>query len=243
MGQSFFIWNGVDCRSMGCRLKSAMPIIRPEERVEHVQIPGRSGDLTQVEGENIYNSYIQTASVTVEGWQNVRRVYGWLRGSGYLTTSSEPDRRQPARIIGAVTLDRISRNLDKWTGEVQFYCQPLKELLQEARDTSNEPFYVINRGDVIEKPIYKVTIMSPTEETVLSVSHSAGETSSYEAIAITAADSPIYIDSELQTVYNSAHQDLTHLASGVFPVLRPGRNQINGQWWIGVEVIRRERFL
>jgi phage-related protein len=43
-----------------------------------------------------------------------------------VTFSGEPDRKQAARVIGAITLNRISRNMDKWQGEVQFYCQPLK---------------------------------------------------------------------------------------------------------------------
>jgi phage-related protein len=57
--QSFFICNGIDCRSKGVIVRSPAPIIRPEERVQHVEIPGRSGDLTETEGENIYNSYKQ----------------------------------------------------------------------------------------------------------------------------------------------------------------------------------------
>ena len=56
MPQSFFIWNGIDCRSMGIIMRGPAAIVRPEERVQHVTIPGRSGDLTELEGENIYNS-------------------------------------------------------------------------------------------------------------------------------------------------------------------------------------------
>ena len=59
MAQSYFIWNGTDCRSKGIILDGPIPIIRPEERVKHIEIPGRSGDLTELEGEDdelIYNS-------------------------------------------------------------------------------------------------------------------------------------------------------------------------------------------
>ena len=31
MAQSFFIWNGIDCRSMGVTMRSAAPIVRAEE--------------------------------------------------------------------------------------------------------------------------------------------------------------------------------------------------------------------
>ena len=134
MPQSYFIWNGIDCRGMGIIMRGPAAIVRPEERVQHVTIPGRSGDLTELESDDndpIYNSYIQTVSISVRGGFRVRDVYKWLRGSGYVTFSGEPDRKQAARIIGAITLNKVSRNLDNWAGEVQFYCQPLKQKLTE----------------------------------------------------------------------------------------------------------------
>ena len=51
MGQSYFIWNNQDCRGMGVILRGPAAIIRPEERVQHVTIPGMAGDLTLTEGE------------------------------------------------------------------------------------------------------------------------------------------------------------------------------------------------
>ena len=65
MGQSYFIWKNKDCRSMGVRLSGPVSIVRPEERVNHVQIPGRSGDLTETEGENIFLSPASNICVAV----------------------------------------------------------------------------------------------------------------------------------------------------------------------------------
>ena len=152
MGQSYFIWKNRDCRSMGVWLQGPVAIVRPEERVQHIEIPGRSGDLTLIEGEGIYNSYIQTASILVRGGMRIREIYDWLRGSGYVTFSGEPDRRQQARVIGAITLSKHSYNLDWWEGEVQFYCQPLKELLEEAVLTITATGTVQNLGDVESRP-------------------------------------------------------------------------------------------
>ena len=153
MGQSYFIWKGRDCRSMGVWLQGPVAIVRPEERVDHVQIMGRSGDLTETEGAEVYNSYIQTATILVKGGFRVREVYAWLRGSDYVTFSGEPDRRQRARIIGAVTLNKHAYNIDWWVGEVQFYCQPLKEKLQETSvEITSSGSKVPNAGDVISFP-------------------------------------------------------------------------------------------
>ena len=85
MGQSYFIWKNRDCRSMGVRLSGPVAIVRPEERVQHVQIPGRSGDLTETEGTHIYNSYIQTLQISVRDGSQVRSVFRWYRRQSYNT--------------------------------------------------------------------------------------------------------------------------------------------------------------
>ena len=239
MAQSFFIFNGIDCRSRGVTMRGPAPIIRPEERVKHVEIPGRSGDLTETEGENIYNSYIQTVSITVRGWFNVRNIYTWLRGSGFVTFSGEPDRKQAARVIGAITLNRISRNMDKWNGEVQFYCQPLKQKMAEETVTiSSSGATVRNNGDVICKPRWTVTVASGKT----SISLTAGG----NTIAVTGltGGSVIWIDSDTMEVWNSAKTSLlTVNSTGDFPVLNPGTNTVTGSNWASVEIEKRERYL
>lgn len=233
---SYFIWNGKDCRQMGCRLRSPLPIIRPEERVEHTQIPGRAGDLTLTEGVDIYNSYIHTAEIVVEGAYNVRKVYDWLRGGGYLTTSSEPDRRQQARVIGAITLDKMSKNLDKWQGECQFYCQPLKELLTPKDVTVSPNGTVLNAGDVAARPVWTVT---PSGTTVVLTVGS-------KSLTVTGCTSGtnIVIDSDIMEVTNAARSvSLTKNASGEFPTLLTGSNTVSGSGWSAATVRKNERYL
>ncbi|MBP5728587.1 MAG: phage tail family protein [Clostridia bacterium] len=243
MPQSFFIFKGIDCRSMGVIMRGPASIIRPEERVKHVEIPGRSGDLTETEGENIFNSYIQTVSISVRGGFNVREIYKWLRGSGYVTFSGEPDRRQPARIIGAITLDKHSRNLDYWTGEVQFYCQPLKEKLQRETVTiTSSGATVNNNGDVISRPMYRLIASGTTA--VLTVTGTG--TPSGNSITVTGLTSSqqIFIDSDTMGVWNSDGTiEMTNQSTGDFPVLAPGVNTITGSGWSSIEIDKKERFL
>ena len=237
MAQSFFIWNGYDCRSKGITLRGPVPIIRPEERVKHVEIPGASGDLTETEGEHIYNSYIQTASISVRGGYNVREVFKWLRGSGYVTFSGEPDRKQAARIIGAVTLNKLSRNLDKWQGEVQFYCQPLKQLLFEQDVTvTSSGTHVRNNGDVTAKPRIKLT-PSGTSATVTIGGKTFGLSSLTSGTAV-------IIDSAVMEVTSlDGSTLLTKNSTGAFPVLACGDNTITGSGWSKLEIAKRERYL
>lgn len=222
---------------MGVRLAAPVSIIRPEERVQHIQIPGRSGDLTETEGQDIYNSYIQTASIQVSGGFRAREIYDWLRGADYVTFHGEPDRKQAARIIGAVTLNRFSKNLDIWTGEVQFYCQPLKQLLADPMVTiTSSGTNVVNGGDVTSKPLIKLTASAA------SATVAAGGNS----ITITGlTDGSIYyIDSDIMEVYNADRTViLTPNSTGAFPVLLQGGNSVTGSGWSKLEIERRERFL
>ena len=239
MPQSYFIWNGHDCRSKGVIMRGPAPIVRAEERVKHVEIPGVAGDLTETEGENIFNSYIQTVSISVKGGYNVRNIYKWLRGSGYVTFSGEPDRRQAARVIGAITLNRVSRNIDNWAGEVQFYCQPLKELLKESTVTiSSSGATVRNNGDVACRPMWKVTVASGKTSITLTA---GGKT-----IAVTdlTGGSVIWIDSQTMEVWNADRTALiTANSAGDFPVLAEGNNTVTFTNCASIEIEKRERYL
>lgn len=237
MGQSFFIWKNRDCRALGVRLSGPVPIVRPEERVRHVQIPGLEGDLTQLEGENIFNSYIQTATILVPGGYRVREIYNWLKGADFVTFSGEPDRKQPARIIGAITLNKHSHNLDWWTGEVQFYCQPLKQLIQEkVTEVTASGTAVRNIGDVTEKPVIKVTPSGST-----AVISAGGKTITVTGLT---SGTAIWIDCQIMDVFNSDKSaSLLNNASGEFPQLNIGTNTVTGSGWSKLEIYRRERFL
>ena len=234
--QSFFIWNGVDCRSRGIILRGPAPIIKPEERVQHVAIPGRSGDLTLVEGTHIFNSYIQTLSLSVASAVLAEQAYSWLQGSGYVTFSGEPDRKQAARVIGAVTLEKVSRNLDRWAGQVQFYCQPLKQRLFEETETLTASGNVYNAGDVDAFPVIVATPATGSTTVVITVNG--------KSLTITNVSAAVRIDSTAMEISDTNRtQILTPNSGGPFPVLAPGSNTVGGSGWSQLVITKNERFL
>ena len=241
MAQSYFIWKGIDSRAMGVIMRGPAPIVRPEERVKHIEIPGRDGDMTEPEGQDdddkIYNSYIQTISMSVRGGFRVREVVNWLTGSGFVTFSGEPDRKQMARVIGAVTLTKVSRNLDNWAGECQFYCQPLKQLLTEApTQITSSGSTVINAGDKTSRPVITATANAST----MSITAN-GKTLTIDGLT---SGNDYIIDSEILEVSNAARSALlTKDSVGDFPRLKPGSNTITGSGWSKLVIDRRERFL
>ena len=222
---------------MGIWLPEPPQIVRGEERVSHVTIPGRAGELTLTEGENIFQSYIQTVTIQMRGAYRIREVMNWLKGEGYVTFGGEPDRRQKARVIGAVSMNRHSKNTDWWTGEVQFYCEPLKELLNPATtEITSSGSAVVNAGDVKSRPKITATASS-TSMTITK----GGKTLTITGLT---SSSQYIIDCEAGMVTNAAGtENLTANSSGDFPVLDVGSNTITGSGWSKLVFDRRERFL
>lgn len=241
--ESYFIWNDVDSRGMGVYLRGPVERIKPEERVQHVTIPGRPGELTLLEGDGIYNSYIQSVSVRVKGGFRINEVLNWLKGDGYVTFGNEPDRRQKARVIGAVTLNKLSRNLDIWVGEVQFYCSPLKEKL-EAETVTITPSAngVLIEGDVPAR--IKMTVSCTGDgsggqmDTTITV---AGQSFTVRDNWVTTV---FIVDSDAAIVTDApGTTNWTLWSSGDFPLLPPGLNTFTGSGWSQIVLEKRERFL
>ena len=234
---SYFIWNGVHSRDMGIYLSGPAPIMRGKERVSNMTVLGRPGTLTLTEGEDVYEPY--TVQLTVRAREPINTVYRWLRGSGYVTFSGEPDVRQPARIVGQVQLTKISKHLSYWEGNVQFYCQPLKELIHEPEYAVTNGAQLVNLGDVTEKPVFTFD-------------------GAYGDIALGIGDSELVIanlpqeaggcvvDCDAGYVLSfDRTQLLTNLSAGDFPTIPVGTStlRIGGSHTGTVTIGRRQRWL
>ena len=54
----WFEWNGVRCTEYGVHVKELPPITLAAERASFTNVPGRSGSLTTLEGDDIYDDLI-----------------------------------------------------------------------------------------------------------------------------------------------------------------------------------------
>lgn len=255
MAQSYFIWKGIDCRTKGIIMQEPAPIIIPEERVKHIEIPGKAGDATMIEtrnaGEAAFNSYIQTARIAVEGIENAKRAAKWLCWGGYVTFSTDPEKRQKARVIGAVTLNKHSYNHEWYEGEVQFYCQPFKERLAEVPQTilynhAPEFWNVTNNGDVWARPLIKMTTSGTSPWISFSIGEGATRRINIDMTGL--SNQVIYIDCETMEVYNADKTTIltsraTVTSQKFWPLLYSGKNAVAGENWSQVEITKRERFL
>ena len=210
-----FTWNGVNSRTKGIRLQSMPEIIRPQERVAHVTIPGRAGELTQTEGDDIYESYIQTIPVAVKTEAAVHEAERWLRGDGWVTFSGQPGLKQRARVINAVTFTRHGRNSEWWDGEVQFYCDPIKHpTADQTIEITESGTTVENTGDLRGYP--RITVTGSGIVTIAS----GGRT-----LTIPECQDGWIVDCENEWILQGSIPQM-NACSGNFPVFNKGNNVV-----------------
>lgn len=233
---SYFIFNGVHSRDMGIYLAAAAPIMRGKERVINTTVLGRGGTLTQTEGEDVYEPYTQQLVVRV---RDPQAVIKWLRGDGYITFSTDPDKRQRCRVVNQMQYKRTSKHLEWYEAQVQFYCQPLKELIHEPEYAYVSGATLTNLGDTTEKPV--LTLEGAYGDLAVS---GGGKT-----LAITGLDQELggcVIDSGANALLSyDKTQLITNLTAGEFPALPVGRSAIiiSGAHTGNATIGRRQRWV
>lgn len=233
---SYFIFNGVHSRDMGIYLAAAAPIMRGKERVTNATVLGRAGTLTLPEGEDVYEPYTQQIVVRAKDPQ---AVTAWLRGDGYITFSTDPDRRQKCRVVNQLQYKKISKHLEWYESQVQIYCQPLKELIHEPEYAYVSGGTLTNLGDTVERPV--LTLTGAYGDLAVS---GGGKT-----LTITGLDQELggcVIDSGANALLSyDKTQLITNLTAGEFPVLPVGASsiQITGAHAGTATIWRRQRWV
>lgn len=203
MSEPYFIWNGVDSRTRGIIVTDIPPVVLPAERVEEIVIPGRPGSLIRTEGEDVYDSYTLTIGIANKGTTPYSMIASWLRGSGELVLSKEPDRVYQARIIKQASAAYAFRN--NFNGPVGFLVQPLKAsypadipIVIEASDAGSTT--IIQCGDVRARPLIT---LEGSGELVLDVGDAQeGGAGSRIVVNLEAGMDGCIIDTDAATVTN-----------------------------------------
>lgn len=221
----WFEWNGVKCTDYGIYVTEQPPSTIPEERVTFTNIPGRSGSLTTLEGDYVYEDLVLTATCVISDPDRILEIAGWLRGSGTVTFANRDGGFYYARVVNQIPFEKILRGNPHRSFAVNFRCKPfwyeadvpVKNIQPGSGSTSG---YVTmqNPGNVPSEPIITVTgsgeITLIVDMTIVELSDVNGE---------------ITIDSVLQEAY-SGMTPMNSCMSGDFPTLSPGNSTIS---WTG----------
>jgi len=235
----WFEWNGVRCTDYGIYVTEQPPPTIPEERVTFTNIPGRSGSLSTLEGDFVYEDLVLTATCVISDPERIPEIAAWLRGSGTVTFANRDGGFYYARIINQIPFEKILRGNPHRTFAVNFRCKPFwyeadvpVKNIQPASGSTSGYVTMQNPGNVPSEPIITVTgtgeITLIVDMTIVELSDVNGE---------------ITIDSVLQECY-SGGESMNHCMSGDFPTLASGISTIS---WMGnvthLKVIPNWRYL
>lgn len=214
--QDYFLWNGVDCRTYGIHVTNQPPITIPLERSTQTNVPGRPGSLTQLEGDDVYDDMILTATCFISDLAQIPAIAAWLKGSGTVTFANRTGGHYKARIVNQIPFEKVLRGNPHCTFAVNFRCYPFffAEDVDDITVTTSGTV-VTNPGSVYSEPI--ITVTGSGDITLM-----VGMT----IVELTDITSGIVLDCALQEAYLGTTLMNDHM-SGDFPVLKPGVNEIS----------------
>ena len=164
MEHLFFNWKGKNSfADFGLWVRKFPERKKPKERYELIEIPGRPGSVTMLEGEDIYGAYKAEMTVSCKKSIHIDRTVEWLRGSGELILSEDLSKAYEARILDEVAFNRNEKGL--WVGKIPMILQPFRKAVHESqyRITMTQSSAVVNPGDVESRPLIRMTGTDPIE--------------------------------------------------------------------------------
>ena len=217
--QDWFSWNGQRCTTFGIHVSEQPPVTTPSERVTFTDVPGRPGSLTTLEGDDVYDDMILTATCFIESLNNLTVISSWLKGSGTVTFANRPDGYYQARVVNQIPFEKILRGNPHRSFAVNFRCKPFLYLNNSPTLTvTNSGTFITNPGSVYSEPV--ITVNGGGDITLI-----IGMT----IVELSGVSGSITLDSALQEAY-SGFTSLNSQMSGEFPRLLPGQNAIS---WMG----------
>ena len=214
----WFEWNGVRCTEHGIHVSEQPPVTLPSERATFTNVPGRSGSLTTLEGDEVYDDLLLTATCIISDSSRIPEIAAWLRGSGTVTFANRQGGFYHARIVNQISFEKILRGNPHRSFAVNFRCKPfwyMADVEPIALTTSGT--FITNPGSVFSEPV--ITVYGNGEVTLM-----VGMT-----IVELEVSGSITLDTPLMEAYSSS-TSMNYAMSGDFPILLPGQNAVS---WTG----------
>jgi phage-related protein len=216
----WFDWNGVRCTEYGIHVTEMPPLTVPAERVSHTTVPGRPGSLTSLEGDDIFDDMLLSATCVLDDPARISAIAAWLKGSGTVTFANRQGGFYYARIANQIEFSKILRGNPHRSFAVTFRCSPFWYADTPAAITITASGSTFNNpGSVYADPI--ITVYGSGEITLMV---------NQTIIELSEITEGIVIDSALQEAYWGT-ASMNYCMNGDFPKLQPGMNAIS---WTGV---------
>ena len=215
----WFEWNGVHCTEYGVHVKELPPITLAAERASFTNVPGRSGSLTTLEGDDVYDDLILPVICVLDDPTKISDMATWLRGGGKICFANRPGGFYYGRVINQIPFEKILRGNPHREFTVNFRCKPFwyEEAVQAITLTSSGTF-INNPGNVFSEPVITV--------------NGTGSITLMVGITITELENisgSITLDTPLMEAYSGV-ASMNDCMGGEFPTLLSGDNAIS---WSG----------
>ena len=214
----WFEWNGVRCTQYGIHVLEQPPVTIPSERVAFTDVPGRSGSLTQLEGDDVYDEMVLTANCLIDDPSRITEIAAWLRGSGTVTFANRQGGFYHARVVNQIPFEKTLRGNPHRSFAINFRCKPFWYLSDvEPITLTTSGTFITNPGSVASEPVITV--------------YGSGEITLMVGMTITELEitDKITLDTPLMEAY-SGSTSMNSCMSGDFPSLLPGKNAVS---WSG----------
>jgi predicted phage tail component-like protein len=207
---AYFVFKGIDSRDYSIVENTLPPIQTAKEDGEFLKVPGRDGYLFQEHGS--LAPIEKEMEITLKDLSRLSEIKTWLRGSGNLVLSSEPNVFYKARLSGPIDFKRL---LYLRTAKLKFVCQPYGYLESGLTlQTITIPGNIVNHGTADSRPIITVFGSGSITLTVNS-----------KNVIITNVTDYVTLNSEIEDAYKDL-LGMNNEMQGEFPVLVPGNNSI-----------------
>ena len=162
----WFEWNGKKCTDFGIHVSEHPPITLPAERSTFTNVPGRSGSLTVLEDEDVYDDMLLTCTCFIENTDRLPEIAAWLRGSGTVTFANLQGGFYHARVVNQIPFEKILRGHPHRSFAVTFRCQPFFHLKADDITVTTPGTFIANPGCVASEPLVKVSLAGDAEITI-----------------------------------------------------------------------------
>lgn len=220
---SWFKFNGWSSGDMGLTVTEYPPHLIAEERAEYKKIPGKSGSVTLLQGDAVYEDITLSVGCYLPDLSNLNEVTAWLRGNGDLILGNSSDYLYRARVTNQIKLEKIVRGRSPRAFNVNFRCNPFRYESDPEVIALSGTLTLDNPGTISADPLIMIR---GTGQVILTIGDCT------VIIDDMANAYPIYIDCDARVAYRGLEQypvSIT-LADGAWPQLGLGATKIS---WIG----------
>ncbi len=215
----WFEWNGVRCTEYGIHVSKQPPLTLPAERAAFINVPGRSGSLTTLEGDDVYEDLLLTVNCFIQSAERIDEIASYLKGAGKVTFANRQEGFYYGRVVNQIPFEKILRGNPHRSFAVNFRCKPFFYLEDSPTFTLNRSgTFITNPGSVHSEPI--ITVYGSGDITLMV---------GMSIVELEGISGSITLDTPLMEAYSDTNS-LNRCMSGEFPTLVPGTNAIS---WSG----------